>query len=165
MPEQYEIEKWLWTDQDFEVMGWHDTRIHAVAFFPEAFELALDIDYIFQWIDPRENEAHFTFWVAPATWVFEGVYELRFDTECDFGEAFEIDSVERSDAKAVSYEESGRHDWLWKIETQQGLISLRSVGYKQYIRGNAIHTPLQFLEIGNRGGISFHRGRVPPEFT
>ncbi len=46
---QYILEKSIWTDLDFENMGWHDSRIHSVA-FGENFELIFDIDYIFKWL-------------------------------------------------------------------------------------------------------------------
>jgi hypothetical protein len=51
--QQYTIQKPVWTEADFEQMGWHDVHIHAVAFRPEIFELWLDIDYIFGWVDPH----------------------------------------------------------------------------------------------------------------
>jgi hypothetical protein len=34
MKHEYKIEKWIWTEADFDVMGWHDSQIHAMAFFP-----------------------------------------------------------------------------------------------------------------------------------
>ena len=61
-------------------MGWHDSRIHAVAFLTEKFELAFDIDYILRWVQPSEDEYH-RFWVAPATLVFENIHEVKFDIE------------------------------------------------------------------------------------
>jgi hypothetical protein len=46
MPNTYQLDKWLWTESDFEIMGWHDSNIYAVTFSPEKFEIAFDIDYI-----------------------------------------------------------------------------------------------------------------------
>ena len=65
MAEEYELDKWIWTEADFEQMGWHDARIHAIAFLTETFEFALDIDYILQWVEPAEGETYYKFWVAP----------------------------------------------------------------------------------------------------
>ena len=79
MPEDYTIEKWIWTEADFEVMGWHDNRIYALAFSADTFELILDIDYIFKWINPEPGETFFQFWTAPATLVFQNVYDVEFD--------------------------------------------------------------------------------------
>jgi hypothetical protein len=28
----YTPEKWIWTEADFETMGWHDVHVHALAF-------------------------------------------------------------------------------------------------------------------------------------
>ena len=53
MTESFQPEKWIFTEADYESMGWHDSNIHAISFLPETFELVLDIDYILQWIHPE----------------------------------------------------------------------------------------------------------------
>ena len=68
--QSYELEKSFWTERDFANMGWHDVRIHAIAFDSEKFELLMDIDYMFAWADPAPGEKHYTFWMAPCTLVF-----------------------------------------------------------------------------------------------
>ena len=87
MHQEYELEKWVWTEEDFERMGWHDSRIYALAFSPETFELLLDIDYIFQWINPEPGETFYKFWVAPATLIFENVSDVDFDIGRTFARA------------------------------------------------------------------------------
>jgi hypothetical protein len=57
MAEKYELEKWVWSEADFEEMVWHDARIHAIAFLPDSFEFVLDIDYILRWVQPAEGQA------------------------------------------------------------------------------------------------------------
>lgn len=159
MAEKYDLEKWVWTEADFEQMGWHDTRIHAIAFLPDSLEFALDIDYILQWINPAENETYYKFWVAPATLVFENVYDLQIDLEPFAG--VEIQGIHREDPqKPKNAEYIGRDtEWRWVIEAQEGEISLRSVGYKQYFRSDPIFGRQQSLELSVRGGFSFNRGR------
>ena len=46
------LEKAVWTDGDFDRMGWHDARVHAIAFHEDEdnAELLLDLDYIVRWI-------------------------------------------------------------------------------------------------------------------
>ncbi|MGH9908736.1 MAG: hypothetical protein ACRD8U_24520 [Pyrinomonadaceae bacterium] len=157
--ETYELEKWLWTEADFEQMGWHDVRIHAVAFLPEAYELALDIDYIFEWINPAPDKTYFKFWIAPATLVFENVNDLRIDLEPHLG--VELQGIERTEPqkpKNVDYIDR-EIEWHWKLDTPSGEISLRSVGYKQYIRQDPVLTRGQVLDSEARGGFSFYRGR------
>jgi hypothetical protein len=159
MAEKYELEKWVWTEADFEQMGWHDARIHAIAFLPEGFELVLDIDYILRWVQPAENETRYKLWVAPATLVFENVHDLRIDLEPFAG--VEIQDIHREDPQEPkNAEHIGRDtEWRWVIEAQEGEISLRAVGYKQYFRSEPALGSEQSLEAGVRGGFSFGRGR------
>lgn len=42
--ENYELEKWVWTENDFEQMGWHDATIYGVRLNQN---LEIDLDYIF----------------------------------------------------------------------------------------------------------------------
>jgi hypothetical protein len=46
----YNLDKWVWSDKDFEIMGWHDCPIYALKFDDK---VSLDLDYIFQWNDPE----------------------------------------------------------------------------------------------------------------
>ena len=61
MPEPYKLDKSIWTEADFDTMGRHDATIHAIAFFPDTFEFALDLDYVFQWIAPESEGGDFSF--------------------------------------------------------------------------------------------------------
>ncbi len=159
MAEKYALEKWIWTESDFEQMGWHDARIHAIAFLPDSFEFVLDIDYILQWVRPAENETYYKFWVAPATLIFDNVHALRIDLEPFAG--VEIQDIHRADPRKPKNAEYIDRDteWRWVIEAQEGEISLRAVGYKQYFRGEPVFVSGQSLELGVRGGFSFDRGR------
>jgi hypothetical protein len=159
MAEKYELEKWVWTEADFEQMSWHDARIHAIAFLPDSFEFVLDIDYILQWVQPAENETYFEFRVAPATLVFDNVHDLQIELEPFAG--VEIQDIHREDPqKPKNAEYIGRDtEWRWVIEAQEGEISLRAVGYKQYFRSQPIFGSQQSLELDVRGGFSFNRGR------
>jgi len=157
MTEEYNLEKWVWTEADFERMGWHDSRIYALAFSPDTFELLLDIDYIFQWVHPQLGEKSFQFWVAPATLVFQNVYDVEFDVSTTTG--LEIDHVTREQPRAPRNAAYIEHDteWLWTIDCQQGDIRLWSVGFNQYIRSTPQFGPQQF-GLSVRGGYSFTRG-------
>lgn len=154
----YKLEKRLWSEADFEQMGWHDSQIYAVAFLPESFELVLDIDYILEWVRPAEHETHFKFWVAPATLIFENIYGLKIDLE-PHDISIEIQDIHREDPGKVEHGEYvGRDEWRWLIEAQEGEISLRATGYKQYFRREPVLSTRQSLEMSVRGGLSFSRG-------
>jgi hypothetical protein len=160
MEQEYKVEKWIWTEADFDVMGWHDSQVHAIAFLPEDFEIAFDIDYIFQWIHPESGETYFKFWVAPATLVFENVYDVEFDIDSYNGK-LEIDNIRREDERPPRNAQyiGKEKEWLWVIECQEGEIRFRSVGYNQFIR--AIPQLRQTQTINSRiRGFSFARGRI-----
>ena len=158
--EEYKLEKWIWTEVDFEVMGWHDCQIHAMAFYPEEFEFALDIDYIFQWVEPQPGERYFKFYVSPATLVFKNVHDLEFDIDSYSGK-LEIDNIRREDKAApINAEFIGKAtEWLWTVECQEGEIRFRSVGYEEFIRAAPQLTPTQSFDRKTRG-VSFARGKL-----
>lgn len=139
MAEKYKLEKWLWTENDFEIMGWHDARVYAIAFSPEKFEIAFDIDYILQWVHPKQNETFFSFWVSPATLVFGNIYDIEFKVDSYSG-GLEIDAITRESIGAPRNAQcTGKNEeWAWTIECQEGEIKFRSTGYKQYLRAEPV---------------------------
>ena len=159
MADEYELEKWLWTESDFEIMGWHDARVYAIAFSPKKFEIAFDIDYIFQWVHPKQNETYFSFWVSPATLVFDNVYDVEFDIG-SYNGGLEIDAIKRESVGAPRNAQAiGKNEeWIWTIECQEGEIKFRSAGYKQYIRAKPVFGG-QTLNLETRQ-ISFNRGET-----
>ncbi|MFI6678180.1 hypothetical protein [Kribbella sp. NPDC050470] len=144
------LTKATWTDADFAVMGWHDCRIHAVSIaeyddgtLPPA-RVLLDVDYIVRRVDGQA----FSFWIAPATLVFEGVWEIRGD----FGplhELLEIDALHGLDPPDAT------PDPLLHLEGHNFDLRLRSAGFTQYLRRPPQHVRRQLLTPAERGGLSF----------
>jgi hypothetical protein len=161
MIDEYEMEKWIWTDADFEKMGWHDSQIYAFAFLSETYEFVLDIDYILRWVHPAPEETYFQFWVSPATLVFENAGDIKFDLETLYGNGVEIQDVHRQNPRILEAGlAAGTNMWRWVIEAQEGEISLDATGYKQFFRKKPSFHQEQTLELRIRSGISFHRGRL-----
>jgi hypothetical protein len=135
MTDIYKLEKWLWTECDFEIMGWHDSHVYAIAFLPEKFEIVFDIDYIFQWVNPLEDEQYFSFWVSPATLIFENIYDVELQIK-SYNGGLIINSIKRANADTSRNAQYIGKDkeWIWTIECQEGEIKFRSTGYKQYVR-------------------------------
>lgn len=134
---------------DFEIMGWHDNKIHAIASDKDKFELRLDIDYICKWVQIEDS---FSFWVAPATLIFKNVYDLNISSgSLDLT----ISNIERNKPvkpKNADYiEDIFEYDWI--IEIHDGEITFKSVGFTQIIRANPILIDRQNLSIIERGGI------------
>lgn len=141
----YELEKDIWTDADFENMGWHDCRIYKIRL---GLDLELDIDYIFKWNQPDLEGLPFTFWLAPATLVFRRPKQVTFDLDIAFEDVGEIDSIERS---------VGDEGISWTIDTQKGEIQLLSSGFEQFIRQKPTYQFGQTISYFDRYGYSVER--------
>lgn len=155
--EPFELEKAIWTEADFDQMGWHDVHIHAIAFSTETHELLLDIDYMFAWVDPEAPDPHYTFWMAPCTLVFSNVHNFIADIEWGLG--LEIDDVSREDAgrpQNAAYIKRNR-EWKWNFDCQEGSFSFHSVGYMQITRRRPTRANTQVFTWDERGGASFDR--------
>ena len=151
----YELEKWVWSHHDFDVMGWHDATVHAFALVPEQFELLLDIDYIVKWEEPEPPDVYYTFWISPATIVFEGVQDIKINLDIDNIQDIDLQGIEREGPLPAPNGEL--IDWDWIVEANQGSIRFRATGYRQYFRRAPIRIREQGLEISQRGGLSFER--------
>lgn len=149
---QFKLEKNIWTEADFKNMVWHDNPIHALT-FNDNFELLLDIDYIFEWV---LKEDKYSFWISPCTWVFENVYNLTFDIG-PASPGLTVDTVMKENPQRPKNSEYINRDleFDWKIELQEGTISFKSIGFKQYVRQSPILLRSQKLSHEERNGISF----------
>ena len=157
MTDGFVVEKWVWTENDFEEMGWHDCQVHAIAFDPDAAELLFDLDYILKWVNPQLSEKHYSFWSAPATLVFSDIASLKVNLE-PFP-AFELDGIFREkpeDSEAVGNQTTSAA-WLWTLNFFNGRITFNSAGFQQYIRKQPIFNTTQRLTLEQRGGRSFDR--------
>ena len=157
--EPFELEKNIWTENDFEQMGWHDCSIHALAIDSDAYDdfvkcvLLFDIDYIFKWV-LTEDKSHYYFWVAPSTLIFTEVTDLKFQyaSGTSFLPELEISNISR---KEKIYE-NGYKSWHWQIElVGDNFISFDSTGYKQIIKRTPSYMNRQVFTRTERGGINF----------
>src|SRR5437660_10085391 len=113
-------------------MGWHDVHVHGIAFDKEKFELLLDLDYIFAWVDPGPDEKHYTFWMSPSTLVFSRVHS--FSAQIEWGLGLEIANVSREKPSQLKGPENTtrEQEWLWLFSCQEGSFSFNSVGYRHF---------------------------------
>ena len=157
----YQLTKTLWTHDDFDEMGWHDVVIHAITFQPEKYEFILDIDYIFAWVEPEPPSPGFSFWVAPATLVFENTWDFRAELSDHLGFqiGLQMQGITRKVGRAPKTPAfvNTQTGWTWTIELVQGEISFSASGFSQYIRRNPIRVSSQQFSLQERGGISFER--------
>ncbi len=157
---QYILEKSIWTQDDFDDMGWHDANIYGMIIErgkePWQGNLIFDIDYIFEWIHPVPPQEYFSFWVAPCTLIFKDVYELRMniDQQGNSLDLFDFHNIallkeEKLDNNIVLYE--------WLLELHIGEIQFKSLGFDQIVRKAPVYTNEQVLSLEERGGISFSK--------
>ncbi|MCT4174833.1 hypothetical protein HZP56_17895, partial [Elizabethkingia anophelis] len=92
------IVKDIWTDMDFEQMGWHDNYIHAIVFPNENQKLVLDIDYIFKWV-LNETSTLYDFWVSPSNLIFMDVLNLKINLDFQNTVGLGIQDINRSNPR------------------------------------------------------------------
>ncbi|HEY4194271.1 MAG TPA: hypothetical protein VGM63_01965 [Mucilaginibacter sp.] len=147
------IEKLVWTDEDFEKMGWHDCKIYAIAFNDEKFELSFDIDYIFKWISPEKE--NYSFLLSPTTLIFRNVYDINMTAYALDMEIQEISRTNPTIPKNVKYLDDNSMEYDWRIETNNGEITFKSIGYRQIVRKQPELFHRQSIGMIERGGIVF----------
>jgi hypothetical protein len=139
----YQLEKWVWSDADFDQMGWHDAKIYAVQF---GENISFDIDYIFEWVKSDADD-FFSFVVAPATLVFLEPTNIVLNVDFRFGQQLEIEEIHRRVADNGSTE--------WYIETHQGDIIITANSFQQVIRRQPTLQTGQQVIPEERGDSSF----------
>lgn len=147
------LEKFVWDDEDFEKMGWHDATIWSVAANPKNYEFNLDIDYIFKWVSPDPGETNYKFWVSPVTMVFENVHTIRMEIASEQGD---IQVADLSRGAATPTPNKKMYQRKYRFECQEGEISLVSTGYKMFVRKTPVlNGTSQRFTWSQRGGVSF----------
>ena len=158
--ENYQLEKTIWTEQDYEQMGWHDCNIYGLIFQNEnennfTTDLVFDIDYIFNWVHPTPPKTNFSFWVSPCTLKFQDTFAMTIEIDRRNGMT---DMLEIADLYLIEKTEQEENNWIyeWAIELQEGKITFKSSGFKQIVRQKPILTESQVLSLEERNGISFN---------
>lgn len=122
--------KEIWTEKDFEEMGWHDSHIHAIFFPNEDLTLSLDIDYLFEWdLDNKLNQ--YNFWVSPCILYFFNVLNLKIFI--DFQDTIGLDIVDLNRKSPHLSPDRKMTLWDFEIITDKGDIKFESSGYRQVI--------------------------------
>ena len=170
-------------------MDWHDACVHAVGVEDQGrSRLLLDLDYIVSWVRPEPSETALRFSVAPATLVFENVWDLEGDIAAASGMAQRvlllIDVVRREVdvMKDVMTGRRGRwmsgmaggHDFStgppetadldrWEIAGHNFALRFLADGFHQHFRARPTLIGKQQLTGAERGGLSFAEPVELPE--
>ena len=147
----YELEKAVWTDADFEQMGWHDCQVHAIAFDAQNWSLLLDLDYIFKWDEPKPPDQNYGFWIAPVTLKFLNAHSVSADFDIKHLE-LAIADVHRGKSRETP--NGAMTEFLYHLECQEGSLRLWATGFQMIVRREPILKRVQCLELRERGGVS-----------
>jgi hypothetical protein len=119
------------------------------------FEFMLDLDYIFNWVQPEAGEEGFKFWVAPVTMVFENASDVKIGIDSKQG-TIQIDNLLRT---ALRHSPNGEFvEYAYHFECQEGEVCLDATGYKLFVRAAPSLLTSQSFELQLRNGVSFERG-------
>lgn len=152
--ETYELEKPVWSEADFEVMGWHDSTIWGMLANSEEWEFLFDLDYIFKWVHPSEDETYFKFWVAPVTMVFENSSDVKVNIESSQGHIEIADLYMENPTKTPTGKLTNH---TYRFECNEGAISLKATGFKMYVRKSPVLLEKQSFDFKERNGVNFGR--------
>ena len=152
--ETYELEKSIWSENDFDLMGWHDATVWSMLANSEEYEYLLDLDYIFKWVDPKENETYFKFWISPVTMAFENASDIVIDIESSQG-LIEISELVMVNPRPSPNGKFTQH--TYRFECQEGFISITATGFKMHVRQKPKLIQGQSLDLKDRNGINFNK--------
>ena len=135
-----------WTDAEFEVLGWHDCRLHSIRLPDEEFSLSFDVDYIFKW---EKESDQFKFWVSPCDLVFSNVSNLKIDLNYRDSMLLFISKIKRSNPRSSP---NGKVIiWDYLIECDNGDMAFSTTGFQQTIRSQPVLSESQDLSRQNQG--------------
>jgi len=152
-----------YTEADFDRLSWHDCHIWAVelrAGDPDdgdwTSDLALDLDFIVEWICGVGGGGQFR--VAPATLVFHGVTDPKIDI--DWGRSgFHPVSIGTLEREPIENQKVhlGRPYYSWRIRLNwpdSSEIAFGAVGFTQTLRAEPVLSERQHLSLKERGRLT-----------
>lgn len=181
MPLYPQADRRVWTDDDFEIMYWHDATVHAVAVesaqqdrhawltrkradslareIRGADRLLLDLDYALgDDFEPGDELGRTkdwpSFWMSPATLVFEDIADLEGEVGLNIVHRGQLalDTVSRSEPA-----DDGRRSWSLRGHTFR--LTFSACGYRMFVRREPVLVAARtFLAVEERGGLSFAEG-------
>jgi hypothetical protein len=118
-----------WTNNDFDEMGWHDSRLYKIKFPDDEFNFTIYLDYIFKW--EKGNDGFFKFWVSPCEMIFKNVFNLDMNISFKKSINIDIDNIKRD--KAGLTPNGKMTNWNFLIETDKGFIELMGTDFEMNV--------------------------------
>ncbi len=118
-----------WTNDDFNYLGWHDSRIYKITFPNEELNFIIYIDYIFKW--EKEDNNFFKFWVSPCKLIFKNISDLELNISLKGYVGIDIDEIKRE--KMGLTPNKKMTDWKFIIDTDRGVIELIATDFEMIV--------------------------------
>ena len=131
-------------------MDWRDCVVHGFDALPETDAVVLDVDYCIHREAPTRADELVTYWVSPATLVFQQVTKVEIQIGGATG-GLVLRALERGDEQTATGEWRARE---WRLVGQEGQILLHAAGYSLAIRRPPLPTSTPRLTLAERGGVS-----------
>jgi len=143
--EEYKSE---WTDQDYDIMSWHDCTLYSINFLKKEFSLELEIDYIFNWEKNDDHETGHKFTVAPCILKFVNYSDLEINIPWNQTYDVIINEVQRSEPFYAPNNEIMMAEYNVILET--GFIKLKATGFNMNLLSKPIVIESQNIEFSAR---------------
>ena len=131
----------IYSDAEFNDMGWHDNRVYNIGIPTEDNKFKLDIDYIFEW--SKEGDEYSGFWVSPCEIVFKDVYGLKINIDFTQYVLLFISTITRENKRLSP---NGKAEiWDYKIELDNGSIEFSATGFEQFVKEQPVFSDSQAL--------------------
>ena len=152
-----------YTEADFDQISWHDCHVHAVGFLigdvdveDWTADLALDIDFILEWLWQPDSSAQFL--IASAYLTFHGVTDPKIMIDwghSGFQSAIHAVSIDHIARERISDQKVhlDRPYYEWQIvmnSPQPGEIRFGAVGFTQTLRMEPVLSRRQWLSLEER---------------
>jgi len=143
MKNTYQLEKWIWNQDDFDRLSWNDCYIRAVAFEDD---ILFDLDYVFYTEFSKVKSAEPKYWLSPVTLIFKRPTSFTVDMKMDAINGLRIIYI----YKKISNKKSCYH-----LQGYEGNMMIECEAFDMIVRrppSLQISTALPDME---RGSISF----------
>ena len=144
----------VWTEEDFERIEWHDSKIHGYMNQLDEGRLLFDLDYHVKWVHPQPSEVFMRTSISPATLVFHSVRAIAGDADLDLPDEFQ--GIDRGvECPRALWESVQPTPPDWFLDGIGFSMAIWCDGFTQYLRRAPVLRTNCFLRIAERGGVCF----------
>ncbi len=145
----------MFTTTDFDAITWHDNAIHSIRIVEGedgcGGEFILDIDFIVEWLPPKDKK--FCFRIAAADLTFHDVSDLIISVDyASATAAVQPMTIQEIHREVITYP-NGFSSYSWKIEINwppNNYIVFKSKGFTQKLRMEPVISESQYLSFSER---------------